>query len=72
MKHRCKIERISVILEAANGAGATKTTLLYSALLSYSQLIRLLKLLTERDLLSYDLNSRTFKTAEKGLRFLEI
>lgn len=42
------------------------------AFLSYSQLIILLKLLTERDLLSYDLNSLTLKTAEKGLKFLEI
>ena len=74
MKHRCKIViTISLILEAANAGGATKTMILYSAFLSYNQLIRLLKLLTESDLLSYDLNSRTFKTTEKnGLRFLEI
>ena len=73
MKHRCKIViTISLILEAANAGGATKTMILYSAFLSYNQLIRLLKLLTESDLLSYDLNSRTFKTTENGLRFLEI
>ena len=72
MKRRCKIEIISLILEDANEGGTTKTTVLYSAFLSYSQLIRLLKLSTQRDLLSYDLNSRTLKTTEKGLRFHEI
>ncbi|HKG72493.1 MAG TPA: winged helix-turn-helix domain-containing protein [Nitrososphaeraceae archaeon] len=73
MKHRCKIVIIiSLIVEAANAGGATKTMILYSAFLSYNQLILLLKLLTESDLLSYDLNSRTFKTTENGLRFLEI
>ena len=73
MKHRCKIVIIiSLIVEAANAGGATKTMILYSPFLSYNQLILLLKLLTESDLLSYDRNSRTFKTTENGLRFLEI
>jgi predicted transcriptional regulator len=67
-----QIEIFSPILEAANGGGATKTMILCSAFLSYNQLIHLLKSLPERDLLNNDLNSRTFKSTEKGLRFLEI
>jgi predicted transcriptional regulator len=30
-----------------------------------------LTVLTDRDLLRYDLDTQTFKTSEKGLRFLE-
>ena len=35
MKHRSRTEIIGSILEAANGGGATKTTLMYKAVLSY-------------------------------------
>jgi predicted transcriptional regulator len=59
------------ILNYANGGGATKTKIMYSAFLSYSQMKGYLMVLTQNDLLSYDLNTRTFKTTEKGLRFLE-
>jgi predicted transcriptional regulator len=45
---------------------------MYNANLSHDQLKEYLTVLTERDLLSYDLDSHTFKTTEKGLRFLEI
>ena len=59
------------ILTDANGGGATRTKIMYSAFLSYSQMKGYLMVLTQKDLLSYDLNTRTFKTTEKGLRFLE-
>ncbi len=39
---------------------------MYKALLSYNQLKEHLMLLTEKDLLSYDEETRTFKTTEKG------
>lgn len=42
------------------------------ALLSYKQLQEHLAFLAERDLLYYDKDSRTFKTTEKGLRFVRI
>jgi len=62
---------MSKILKDANGSGATQTKITYSAFLSYNQLKEYLMVLTQNDLLSYDLNSRTFKTTEKGLRFIE-
>jgi predicted transcriptional regulator len=62
---------ISKILQVANG-GITKTKLMYHAFLSYTQLQDYLMVLTQNDLISYDLNTRTFKTTEKGLRFIEI
>lgn len=61
---------VSKILQVANG-GSAKTKIMYSAFLSYSQMKEYLMMLTQNDLLSYDLNTRTFKTTEKGLRFIE-
>ena len=71
MKYRDKIDIISQILEAANGGGASRTRIMYKALLSYAQMKENLMLLTKKDLLRYDEDTRTFKTTEKGLRFLK-
>jgi predicted transcriptional regulator len=71
MTHRSRTEIMGKILDDANGGGATRTKIMYSGFLSYSQMKRYLMVLTQNDLLSYDLNTRTFKTTEKGLRFLE-
>ena len=73
MKYRDRIDIVSHVLEVANvGDDTTKTRIMYKANLSHDQLKEYLTVLTERDLLSYDLDSHTFKTTEKGLRFLEI
>ena len=45
---------------------------MYKAYLSFSQLKEYLMVLTENDLLHYDAYTQTFKTTEKGLRFLNI
>ena len=71
MKYRSRIEIMSQILEAANGGGATRTKIMYKAFLSFIQLREFLMVLTQSDLLSYDLDTQTFKTTEKGLRFLD-
>jgi predicted transcriptional regulator len=70
MKYRNRIEIIGQILETANGGYATKTKIVYSTFLNYSQLKEYLTILTEGGLLSYDSLTQTFKTTEKGLRFL--
>ena len=70
MKYRNRIEIIGQILETANGGCATKTKIVYSTFLNYSQLKEYLTILTEGGLLSYDSLTQTFKTTEKGLRFL--
>jgi predicted transcriptional regulator len=72
MRYRSRTEIISQILETANGGRATKTKILYKAFLSHAQLKDYLTILTDSDLLRYDLDRQTFKTTEKGLRFLEI
>jgi predicted transcriptional regulator len=72
MTHRDRVDIISQILEAANG-GASKTKIMYKAVLSYNQMKECVKLLTEKGLLGYDQQEvQTFKTTEKGLRFLDI
>jgi predicted transcriptional regulator len=53
-------------------ANATTTMIMKWALLSYKQLKELLVFLTERDLLYYDKEDGTFKTTEKGKRFVDL
>ena len=72
MRYRSRIDIISQILEVANGGGVTKTNITYKAFLSYAQMTEYLRILAKTDLLSYDIHTHTFKTTEKGLRFLDI
>jgi predicted transcriptional regulator len=71
MIYRDRIDIMSHILEAANGS-TTKTRIMYKALLNSAQMKENLATLTEKDLIRYDENSRTFRTTEKGRRFLDI
>jgi predicted transcriptional regulator len=72
MRYRSRTDIISEILDVANGGSATRTKIMYKAYLSYNQLKEYLVLLTENNLLSYDAYSQTYRTTEKGLRFLDI
>jgi predicted transcriptional regulator len=72
MKYRSKIEIITYILQAANGGGVTQSKIMYKALLSSPQMKEYLIFLIEKGLLRYDKDTRTFKTTEEGLRFLNI
>ena len=70
MRYRDRIDIIGQILEAANGRNVTRSKIAYQAFLNYSQLKENLAALTQKDLLCYDDDTRTFKTTEKGLKFL--
>jgi predicted transcriptional regulator len=72
MKYRSSTDITGHILEIANGANATRTKIMSRASLNYKQLKQYLILLTERELLRYDKHTQTFKTTEKGLRFLDV
>jgi predicted transcriptional regulator len=72
MTTRNRIDIISHILETANGGITTKIKMMYKTNLSYAQLKDYLMTLSDKDLLRYDSDTHTFKTTEKGLRFLEI
>ena len=79
MRYRSRTEIITQILEIANdgssssfgNGGVTKTRIMYKAYLGFNQSNEYLTLLTESDLLSYDGQKHTFKTTEKGRRFLK-
>jgi predicted transcriptional regulator len=72
MRNRSDIDIMAKILHAANEkSGAGRTKIMYRAFLSYTQLKEYLPALTEPGLLSYDSDTQTFKTTQKGLRFLD-
>ena len=72
IKYRSRVEIIAQILQAANGHHITKTRIMYSVFLSYEQLKEYLAILIENGLLEYWEGTQTYKTAEKGLKFLKI
>jgi predicted transcriptional regulator len=72
MKHRSKSEIIGAILEAANGGGATKTTIMYKAVLSYEYMKEYLLSLVEDDLIEYEQGMMTYRTTAKGMRLLQL
>jgi predicted transcriptional regulator len=78
MRYRSRTEIVTRILEVANegsssfgNGGVSKTTIMFKASLSHIQLHQYLMMLTEGDLLSYDRQTYTFKTTEKGLSLLK-
>ena len=72
IRSRSRIDIISQILETANGGITTKIKIMVKTNLSYAQLKGYLMTLSDKDLLRYDLDTHTFKTTEKGLRFIEV
>ena len=71
MKNRSRTEIVAIILEAANW-GATKTKIMYKAMLSYNQWKDCLYVLLENNLIEYHDETQTFKTTGKGLNFLKM
>ena len=72
MKYRSRTDIVGLILEAANGGGATKTKIMYKAFLSYAQLKEYLTILMESNLLEYEEGRQFYRTTEKGIRFLHM
>ncbi|MGC2669070.1 MAG: winged helix-turn-helix domain-containing protein [Candidatus Nitrosopolaris sp.] len=72
MKYRSRSDIVGLLLDAANGGGATKTKLMYKAYLSFNQLREYLALLVENGLIEYEEGMRTYRTTEKGMRLLQI
>jgi predicted transcriptional regulator len=70
MKNRGRTEMLAAMLETAKGK-TTKTKIMYSAFLSYSQLKDYLDVLIENNLIEYLEGTQTFRTTEKGLNFLK-
>ena len=72
MRHRSRTEIIGAILEAANGGGATKTTIMYKAMLSYEDMKDYLLSLAEDELIEYDEGKMTYRTTPKGMHLLQL
>jgi predicted transcriptional regulator len=74
MKHRSRLEIISLILDiASRNGGATQKKILYRAYLSYQHLKEYLILLQENELIKYqEEQGRVYRTTDKGLRFLDL
>jgi predicted transcriptional regulator len=72
MKYRSRADIVGLILETANGGGATKTKIMYNALISYNLMKEYLTLLAENNLLEYEEGNMTYRTTEKGLQLLRI
>ena len=72
MKYRSRTDIVRLILETANGGGATKTKIMYNALISYNLMKEYLTLLAESNLLEYEEGNMTYRTTEKGLQLLRI
>jgi predicted transcriptional regulator len=71
-KHRSGSEIVGAILEAANGGGATKTTIMYEAVLSYDLMKECLLSLAEDGLIEYEQGRMTYRTSAKGMHLLQL
>jgi predicted transcriptional regulator len=71
MKYRSRSDIVGLLLDAANGGGATKMKLMYKAYLSFNQLREYLTLLVENGLIEYEVG-QTYRTTEKGMRVLHL
>ncbi len=72
IKHRSRSEIIGAILEAANGGGATKTTIMYKAVISYDHMKECLLSLAEDGLIEYEQGRMTYRTTAKGMHLLQL
>ena len=72
MKYRSRSEIIATILEAANGGGATKTTIMYKAAISYDYMKQSLLSLAEDGLIEYEQGRMTYRTTAKGMHVLQL
>jgi predicted transcriptional regulator len=72
MRRRRRTEIIGAILESANGGGATKTTIMYKAMLSYEDMKDYLLSLAEDDLIEYEEGKMTYRTTPKGMHLLQL
>jgi predicted transcriptional regulator len=71
--YRTRTEIAAQILQAANGHNEiTKTKIMYKAFLTHTQLQEYLAILIQNGLLEYLDRTKSYKTTEKGLKFLKI
>jgi predicted transcriptional regulator len=69
--YRSRTDIIVQILHATN-RGMPKTKIMYKVFLSYEQMQEYLDILIQSGLLEYLQVTQTYKTTEKGLKFLRV
>jgi len=69
MKYRSNTEIIDTMLRSIR-SGATKTSIMYKAYMSYAQLKEYLKLLEARQMITFETESQLYHITEKGVRFM--
>ena len=71
MKYRGRAEINTEILAIASGGSVTRTRIMFKSFLSHIQAKEYLTVLTERGLLRYDGETKTYRTTERGLSVLQ-
>jgi len=71
LKNRSEIEIMASILRSATKDWEYKTTIMTSAMVSHSQLIRYLAIAVERGLVTYSEASGLYRITNEGLRYLD-
>ena len=59
-------------MQASNGGGATKTTIMYKAVLSYDLKKDYLLSLAGYDIIEYEQGMKTYRTTPKGMHVLKL
>jgi predicted transcriptional regulator len=71
MKNRSDVEIMASMLRSASKKWEYKTTIMNTAALSHSQLVRYLAVAVEKGLVEYSDITGLYKTTEEGLRYLD-
>jgi predicted transcriptional regulator len=71
MKNRSEVEVMASILRSASANWEYKTTIMNTATISHSQLVRYLAIAVEKGLVEYSEVTGLYKTTEAGLNYLD-
>lgn len=71
MKNRSDVEIMASMLRSASKKWEYKTTIMNTAELSHSQLVRYLAIAVEKGLIEYSEITGLYKTTEEGMRYLD-
>jgi predicted transcriptional regulator len=71
MKNRSDVEIMASLLRSASKKWEYKTTIMNTAALSHSQLVRYLAIAVQKGLIEYSEITGLYKTTEEGMRYLD-
>jgi len=71
MKNRSDVEIMASMLRSASKKWEYKTTIMNTAALSHSQLVRYLAIAVQKGLVEYSEVTGLYKTTEEGMRYLD-